>query len=122
MAEQSLSVSESLEPNSTGAHVETTCPPLNEERVELDLNLMGCRPFMERSNYYCDSCPGQEGLIQSQRMPGPRINPMGYRAHEIPMEPPIPNAHGVWWLPGVPPPDRGQTYHFPHPQRDLPEE
>lgn len=112
MTEESLSLSESvsLSDNRTGAKVETVCPPLNETHIELNLNLMGCRPFLER-----------RGLLQAQRMPGPRIDPRKYKAHWIPLEPPLSNAEDLDHLTGEPtPPDRGQTFHWPHPQREAP--
>lgn len=111
MGEESLSLSESvsLSDNRLGLEVEATCPPLNETRIEFDLNMMGCRPFLERA-----------GLMQAQRMPGPRIDPLKYKAHEVPLEPPLPNADGVEHLTGSPPPDRGQTLHWPHPSLEEP--
>jgi hypothetical protein len=107
MPEQSLSLSESvsLSDNRIGAEVITTCPLLNETRVPLDLTAMGCRPFLERTEQ-----------MQAQRMPGPRIDPMKYRAHEIPLEVPLPNPEGLVFKHGMPPPDRGQTLPWPHEQ------
>lgn len=84
--------------------VENLCTGLDETRVELNLPSMGCRPFLERA-----------GLLQAQQMPGPRIDPMKYRAHEIPLEAPLPNPDGLAYLTGDPVPDRGQTLPWPNP-------
>lgn len=102
-APDSLSISYSS--NVDGPGVEADCPGLNETRIALALEMMGCRPFLERAE-----------LLQAQRMPGPRIDPAKYKAHEFPIEPPLPNAEGVNYLTGAPPPDRGQTYPWPHPE------
>jgi hypothetical protein len=116
MPEQSISLSESVslseepvEPNASGDEFVVTCPPFPETFSALNLDNMKCRPFLERAE-----------LMQAQRMPGPRIDPMKYRSHEVPMTAPQPNPEDLVYLQGMPSPDRGQTFHWPHEQRERP--
>jgi hypothetical protein len=106
MTEESLSLSESA---SLSGPIEFICPPLNEEFVPLDLSLASPKPFLERT-----------GLLQAQQMPGPRMDPMKYKSHEIPLEAPQPNPEGLGYLLGIPSPDRGQSIPWPHGPRDAP--
>ena len=55
------------------------------------------------------------GAMNADRLPGPRIGPNYFRVHEIPLKPPLPLPELQQYLNGQDPPDRGQTYGWPHP-------
>ena len=55
------------------------------------------------------------GIKEQIVPPLPRIQPGEHRAHSIPLEPPLPLPPLQWPLDGEPPPDRGQTREWPHP-------
>ena len=55
------------------------------------------------------------GIKEKVVPPLPRIQPEAHRAHSIPLEPPLPLAPLQFPLDGEPPPDRGQTREWPHP-------
>lgn len=54
-------------------------------------------------------------IVETIRGPLPRIEPGAHRAHSIPLQPPLPLPYLQKPLDGAPPPDRGQTKRWPHP-------
>lgn len=56
------------------------------------------------------------GLWLAHPSPQPLSQPDMLRPHTIPLVPPLPLAPLQTVLNGAPPPDRGQTFSWPHPE------
>ena len=74
-----------------------------DDPVDFSTRLGSARPFLERA-----------GIIPTYRNPGPRIEPDAALVHQAPLEPPLPLPSLQDHLNGSPPPDRAQTYEWPH--------
>jgi hypothetical protein len=78
------------------------------EQTDFSQQLFGARRYLEKI-----------GVLDAQRGPGPRFAPGELRVHTIPLFPPLPPARYVGFLLGEPPPDRGQTPEWPHPEDSV---
>lgn len=73
--------------------------------VDFSVTIGSAIPFLERI-----------GAIATVRRPHARIEPRAHRVHSIPLTTPLPLPNTQRHLNGTPPPDRGQTYDWPHPE------
>lgn len=80
------------------------CPDPSFVAVEDYTNFGSAETFLRRA-----------GIKEQVVAPHPRTEPMAHRAHSIPLEAPLPLVPLQWPLEGEPPPDRGQTREWPHP-------
>lgn len=82
-----------------------TCCSIVTEDAPIDVSQAGsAKGFLERI-----------GVLRANRNPEPRIQPGHFRVHEIPLTPPLPLPELQSHFSGEPPPDQGQTLHWPHP-------
>lgn len=85
---------------------------------------MGCCPdasYLSPKNYATQLGSARiflerHGLLPAYRGPGPRMAPAAMRVHSTPLIPPLPLSELQGYLEGSPPPDRGRTRDWPHPQ------
>lgn len=75
-----------------------------EDVLDYSSQLGSARPFLERA-----------GIIPTNRGPRPRVQPAYWRIHSAPLQPPLPLPALQGHLNGSPPPDRGKTTEWPHP-------
>jgi len=76
-----------------------------EDVIDYSTQLGNAMPFLERA-----------GILPAYRNPGPRIEPAALKVHSAPLQAPLPLPTLQQPLNGSPPPDRAQTYDWPHPE------
>jgi hypothetical protein len=61
----------------------------------------------------------RSGLIPTHKNPEPRIEPRAIKVHSLELELPLPLPNLLYPEDGdYSPPDRGQTFDWPHPEED----